>query len=271
MLRRYLVPMCPIREDIAYTILENLGANERVLKKSHQLYNLEVENKHNAFFDKKLFNKHFYTEQDCYVDVILSDEEDTTDEDEVKEEQKEESPTPYLNLNMERVRQISEELEIIESKLNGVKKQKAIVQKKVEYCRSCCLLAENAEEELAPDQEEKVDVEEIQLITSPVLLETAPPTVLAATEGPSPRALVRTSTASTKDNEPPKGSLTRVPAPEKGAPIEVASSAENTSLTASMSLKDALSGIYSMTDDAAFPPHGTNYIFHCQNIYIFLS
>lgn len=223
--RRYLVPVCSNREDIAYTILEKLGANEQILKQSHQLYNLEVENKHSIFFNKSLFDKHFYTDQDCFVDIVLSDEEDAADEDTfLKEEEKEESPAGYLDINVERVRQISEELEIIENKLNIVKEQKSIVQKKVEYCRTCCSYEHG-----------EVSSEEIHTMSIPLI----------------------TGTPSRVD----KDTLEKVLTPTKDIPLIFHTPTVRTSLPNYDDSTTISSGtITSITEAATWQPHGICYL-----------
>lgn len=152
-----MVPICSKRNDIAYTILEELGASEEVLKKSYKLYNIEVQNKHNIFFNKKLFTKHFGMDQDCTIDIISNDEEENTDDDTEKEEQNEESAGGCSDINVERVREISEELEFIEGRLQLVKKQKVVMEEKVECCRICCTREQGgSEEKLIPSAEEEM-------------------------------------------------------------------------------------------------------------------
>lgn len=157
------MPVCPKHKDIAYNILEELGASEEVLKKSYKLYNIEVQNKRNIFFNKKLFNKQFGIDQDCTIDIVLNeDDENSNDDDDIeKEEQEEETPGGRSDINVERVREISEELEFIESRLQVVKKQKVIMEKKVEYCRACCSREYHEEEgKLTPPREENESLEQ---------------------------------------------------------------------------------------------------------------
>lgn len=135
------------------------------------MYNLEAGNKHNVFFNKKFFDEQFYGEYDCHIDILPSDEEDDVLSDNLeKEERKEETPGDSSDINIERVRQISEGLEIIESKLKAVQRYRVEIQNKVEYCRACCSSGQQEErKELSTCiEEEKVSEEEINCTASQI-------------------------------------------------------------------------------------------------------
>lgn len=140
---RYLVPVCPKRVDVAYDILQRLGASDNVLQRSYKLYNLEVGNKDNVFFNIKLFNDQFYDDQDFSIEVVLNDEEEEPlSNDSHTETQK----STDLNVNANRISQITEEIEIIENKLKEVKEKRTEVEEKVEFCKACCYQRQTREE-----------------------------------------------------------------------------------------------------------------------------
>lgn len=114
------------------------------------------------FFNKKFFDEQFYDEQDCHIDIVLSDDEDDSgNDDPKKEEQKEEAPADTSDINIERVRQISEGLEVIEGKLKAIERDRAELQEKVVYCKACCKIEEQNEEVTYVEEEEKPSEEEI--------------------------------------------------------------------------------------------------------------
>ncbi|KAJ8986146.1 hypothetical protein NQ317_005619, partial [Molorchus minor] len=144
---RYLVPVCPEETDIAEELLTELGANSLTLNNSNKLYNLEVENKNNIFFDKKAFDAKFYPVHDCSIDILITEEDGEEEEPETaevgyrpEEEQLgdgEECPKGSP-IDTGRIHQISDELESIEYKIKHIRRTKHLVSKKVEYCKSCC-------------------------------------------------------------------------------------------------------------------------------------
>lgn len=82
---RNLVPIAGESCDVAKQILTELGANEDVLAQSDQLYNVCIRDPESMFFNKTLYDKAFFNNNNCCIRVAVAGEEETECENKTQE------------------------------------------------------------------------------------------------------------------------------------------------------------------------------------------
>lgn len=147
---RAMVPICIKPPDAAKEVLTELNASEEVLAQSDDLYNLHVRNPHSLFFNNVMYNKNFFTEQECTIDVLISQEEYEEEmfnfnfsHDLMIELQSENiiRPKPECSCflpNIDRFGQMCLQLQEVEMKLEKLTKKKLRVNEKLQKCKYCC-------------------------------------------------------------------------------------------------------------------------------------
>ncbi|EFA07740.1 uncharacterized protein LOC107398399 [Tribolium castaneum] len=124
---RSSVPICPKPPDPAKQFLD---------LESDQLYNVHVKNPRSLVFNNVEYQKSFFTEQECTIDELVSEEE--FNEDEMFEEIVTKPECDCFQPNLNRFGHMCVQLQEVESKLEIITSKKTRLEEKLSQCKYCC-------------------------------------------------------------------------------------------------------------------------------------
>lgn len=125
---KHIIPVCPKFNCAATELLTDLEIDEKVRSNVKNFYNYDVRNPKSVFFDKKLFDDNFYTENDCLIEVAYPEGEFYGE----GEEQYEKDNRTY------RYNFICDEINLLNERIEQLELEKKYFLDKRMLCEICC-------------------------------------------------------------------------------------------------------------------------------------
>ncbi|KAG5887190.1 hypothetical protein JTB14_016676 [Gonioctena quinquepunctata] len=153
---RNLVPVCfKTKTNKAQNILERLTNNETILRRAPELYNPDVRNRNNMFFNNKIYDDNFFENQDCCIDILDEKGKQVKRSSRMVEDNKDE-------LISAKIEKLSAHIEMLGSLLAKNESKKVAVLDKLTYCRTCCYTSNTFEiiDIKVPEKEQEISVDD---------------------------------------------------------------------------------------------------------------
>ncbi|XP_057650977.1 uncharacterized protein LOC130890738 isoform X2 [Diorhabda carinulata] len=137
---RNLVNVSPTElDDVAKELLMCLGADDKVLEKSDELYNTNIKNRNSVFFNKSMYDE-YYARKSSIIEVLIEESDSN-----ILVELKPEDEKKELEMIQNKLDEFDKRLATIEKQIVKIGRDKDKIQRMLDLCNKCCLVDDKNE------------------------------------------------------------------------------------------------------------------------------